>query len=94
MGANSGQKVITLTLNEVKSATVNSPSVTVSPHKEITPSKSSPQLKGAWGERTVFVPVTTLDTKGQYRAIGQHLCYKVKSSKSLLLWCPINWHTF
>lgn len=65
MGANSGQKVVTLTLDQVLEVGTPSAVLTVSPnHKEMTGSKSSPQLQGAWGERTVFTPVTTPEMKG------------------------------
>jgi len=65
MGANSGQKVVTLTLDQMKEPGVTSPSVAQQRRPVVKSSQSSLSLKGAWSERTVFTPITTPEAKGQ-----------------------------
>ncbi|XP_052796922.1 uncharacterized protein LOC128229209 [Mya arenaria] len=63
MGASSGQKVLTLTLNQVKEPVVTSP-VHGPTRSMVKPSQSFPSLQGAWSERTTFIPITTPEKKG------------------------------
>ncbi|XP_052245436.1 mitogen-activated protein kinase kinase kinase 20-like isoform X4 [Dreissena polymorpha] len=66
VSATSGQKVITLTLNQVKDDLETSPTLTLtSSRKDVKQSQSSPQLHGAWSERNILItPVTTPEKKG------------------------------
>lgn len=63
-GANAGQKVITLTLNQLQEKCSNDKPALKITKKEIKPSQSSPQLQGAWVDRNSFIPVTTPEKKG------------------------------
>ncbi|KAH3716658.1 hypothetical protein DPMN_059384, partial [Dreissena polymorpha] len=72
VSATSGQKVITLTLNQVKDDLETSPTLTLtSSRKDVKQSQSSPQLHGAWSERNIFItPVTTPEKKEQLSVFG------------------------
>ncbi|KAL4222421.1 hypothetical protein ACF0H5_018460 [Mactra antiquata] len=62
-GTNVGQKLLTLTLNHPQTGPQTTPKLTINT-KELKPSQSSPQLQGAWVNRTTFIPITTPEKKG------------------------------